>query len=156
MKEKAFKSNSYYEGLFQNLYGGGKGCFVAFMQFFYQCNQAATFNEEFSACFEKLFKFELKNCEILSKILIKMGGDNKFYSSAKKFLSGYNVTYHKSIEKMFLEDVELLEINILDVKGVIYKLEDERLREEIGKILTNKKEELKLLKEVYFKSNLIK
>ncbi len=150
------KINSYYEGLIQNLFGGSKGCFSNFMTFFYQYNQVKEFCPENCQCMKMLYETELQNCEILSHILICIGGDNRFYSSSKKYLSGFNIDYSKAHSKMFVCDVELLEIGIIDVKNAIQKIEDRIIKENLKKILENKKNELKTLKETFFKNNMLK
>lgn len=150
------KVNSYYEGLIQNLFGGGKGCFSSFMNFFYQKSQVKQFSPENCDCMQFLCEKELENCEILSELLIKIGGDNRYYSSSRKYLSGYNIDYSKSNSKMFISDVELLEIGIIEVKNVIQKIENKFIKEKLKKILDNKKSELKYLKETFFKNNLLK
>lgn len=150
------KVNSYYEGLLQNLFGGTKGCFSNFMNFFYQYNQILQFSPENSECMQFLCKMELENCKILSELLIKIGGDNRYYSSSRKYLSGYNVDYCKSISKMFISDVELLEIGIIETKNAIQKIENSTIKLKLKKILENKKQELKLLKETFFRNNLLK
>lgn len=153
--QKTFQQNSYYQGLVQNLYCGTKGCFVAFMQFFYQFNQNCVFQPEFCDCLRLLFEKELENCEILSEIILRMGGDNKYFSSARKFLSGSSVEYIKNVERAFLADIELLEVNIIDVRAVINKIENMEIRAMLKKVLENKKYSLKKLKETYFKSHII-
>lgn len=150
-----YKTNSYYEGLLQNFFAGSDGCFAVFMHFFYQYNQSAVYFPQFEECFKILYMTELENCQILSQILIKMGGDNKFYSSSRKFLSGNNVDYIKNISKIFLLDIELLEVNILEVKGIICKIDNQNIKKELVSILQNKKDSLKILKENYFKNNLL-
>ena len=75
MKEM-IRLNSYYEGLIQNLFGSSKGCFSNFMTFFYQYNQVKEFSPENVECMKFLYKAELENCEILSQVLIFIGGDN--------------------------------------------------------------------------------
>jgi len=82
-----------------------------------------------------------------------MGGDNKFCSSAKRFLSGQNIEYVKELKQVFSIDIEFLEINILEVKSMILKIEDEKIRKVLKNILENKKQELKLLKVEFFKNN---
>lgn len=146
-----FKVNSYYEGLIQNLYGGSRGCFCCFMQFFYQYNRAKLFNENLAECFEELYLLELENCKILSEIIIKIGGDNKYFSAGRKFLSGSNVQYIKKFEDVFLEDIELLEYSILEVKSGISKIEVFRIKQLLQDVLDNKKLELRKLKEDFFK-----
>lgn len=155
MKEPFLKVNSYYEGLIQNFYAGAKGCFSAFMHFFYQFNQSVIFANQYSECFKTLYENELENCTILCELLLRMGGDNKFYSSSRKFLSGYNVDYVKNFDKIFLYDIELLEINVIEVKSMIAKIENKVIREKLKIVLENKKESLRILKEKYFKNNLI-
>ena len=84
--------NSYYEGLLQDLFCGNDGFFTIFMHFLYQYNQIFVFYPKFEKEFEKLFQTEIEICNILSKIIIEMGGDAKYYSSTKKFLNG-NIDY---------------------------------------------------------------
>ncbi len=148
--------NSYYEGLIQNLFGGSKGCFVNFMTFFYQYNQAKEFSLDNAECLKLLHQLELQNCEILSNILIMIGGDNRYYSSSRKYVSGFNVDYSKAQSKMFVCDVEMLEIGIIEVKNALQKIENKQIKEELKKILENKKNELKMLKETFFKNNMLK
>ncbi len=155
MKNEFYKENSYYQGLLQNFYGGKSGCFCAFMTFFYQYEQSLIFNENLSVMFEKLYNVELENCVILSKILLKTGSDNKFFSSGRKFLSGYDVDYTKNFSQMFLNDIELLEVGVVEAKSIILKIENLNTRAELKKILENKKKELKILRENYLKLNLI-
>ena len=120
MKENIIKVNSYYEGLIQNFYAGAKGCFSAFMHFFYQYNQSVVYGAEYSDCFKLLYETELENCKILSELLLMMGGDN-----------------------------------IIELKSMIYKIENKVIKEKLKIILNNKKNSLKNLKENYFKNNLI-
>lgn len=145
-----FKTNSYYEGLIQNLYAGSNGCFSMFMHFFYQFTQSAIFFEEYKSCFEKLYQAELENSRILSELLIKIGGDNKFYSSSRKFLSGNNVDYIKNSSQIFSYDVEMIEVSILECKSLINKIDDNNIKQYLHRILDNKKLEMKILKEQYF------
>ncbi len=154
MKE-VIKFNSYYEGLLQNLYAASDGCFVAFMQFFYQYNQSHAFEPDFCECFKFLYEKELQNCEILCDLLLLLGGDNKFYSSSRKFLSGYNVDYVKTFAKMFVCDIELLEVSVIQTKNLIAKIDEKQVKSSLLTILSNKKEELKMLKETYFKNNIV-
>ncbi len=155
MKSEFYQVNSYYQGLLQNYYGGANGCFVAFMHFFYQYNQSVVFQPELSECFEKLWQLELENCTILSEIILKMDGDNKYFSSSKKFLSGYNVDYIKNFSKIFLADIEFLEVNVIEIKNLINKIDNIKIKENLKKILKNKQFSLNFLKEKYFKLNLI-
>ncbi|MBP3619766.1 MAG: hypothetical protein J6J24_03800 [Clostridia bacterium] len=97
---------------------------------------------------------ELQNCEILAQVLIKMGGDNKFCSHHHKFLSGFGVDYVKDFSQIYLLDVELLEIGVLEVKNAYEKIEDKSVREMLKNVLTNKKIELGFLKETFFKKNI--
>jgi len=155
MKKDIFKTNSYYEGLVQNLYAGSKGCFSTFMHFFYQYNLSVVFDSYLAECFKKLYEIELENCEILARLLLQMGGDNKYYSSSRKFLSGNNVDYIKNFQKIFVLDIELLEIGVLEVKSLIAKIENFSIKQNLNIVLENKKKSLKILKENYFRNNLI-
>lgn len=155
MKPTLYDSNSYYQGLIQNFYAGAKGCFSAFMHFFYQYNQAEAFYPNFVSCFKNLYNLEVENCRILSQILIKMGGDNKYYSSSKKFVSGYGVDYAKNIAQIIYLDVEFLECNIIEAKSIISKIESVSIKKQMMEVLENKKKALKILKENSFKNNKI-
>lgn len=152
MKENLFFKNSYYQGLIQNLYGGARGCFSLFMHFFYQYGQSLVYDKKISSCMLKLYMLELQNCEVLAEILIKMGGDNKFYSHNRKFLSGYGVDYIKDFSQIYFLDVELLEVGIINVKSAYEKIEDKSIGEGLQKVLSNKKIELGLLKENFIKN----
>lgn len=155
MKKNFYETNSYYEGLVQNQFAGSDGCFCAFMTFFYQYNQSIVFMPELSETFSKLYQFEIKNCEILSQMLIKLNGDNKFYSSAKRFLSGHSVNYTKNFKQAFLNDIEMLEVGLIEIKNMILKIENPYAKSNLREILENKREELKILRENYLKNNLI-
>jgi hypothetical protein len=56
---------------------------------------------------------------------------------------------------MFLNDIELLEVGVVEAKSIILKIENLNTRAELKKILGNKKKELKILRENYLKLNLI-
>ena len=151
---KNSETNSYYLGLVQNLFAGANGCIVAFLQFFYQSQMCAQ-SQGFDECFGNLYQKELENCRILSQILIEMGGDPQFFSSSKKFVSTRAVSYVKDVSKMFLTDIEFLEVNVLDIKSAISKIENEPLRAKLKELLSNKKFELKFLKKEFFKAQII-
>lgn len=151
---KSDETNSYYLGLVQNLLAGTNGCIVSFLQFFYQC-QVCSGHQEIQECFQNLYQKELENCQILSQILIDMGGDPQFFSSSKKFISTRAVSYVKDENKMFLSDIEFLEVNVLDIKSAISKIEKVILKESLKKVLENKKNELKTLKKEFFKTKII-
>lgn len=156
MKDCIYNKNSYYEGLIQNLFGGSDGCFCLFMTFFYQLNQSVVFKIELEPCFRELCDIERENCLILSQLLIEMGGDNKFCSHSKKFLSGYNVDYLKNFSKIFLYDIEKIEVHIIQIKSMILKVDDENVKEKLISVLKNKQKCLKILRENYFKNNVLK
>ncbi len=142
--------NSYYQGLLQNLYSGKDGCFVCFMQVFYQNNFCKSFGRSVD-CFDRIAKKELKNCEILSDLLTKLGADAQYQSSERRFLSGKDVDYVKDLKTMILTDVELFEISTIQLKNTLSKIEDSYIRSKLKKILTNKKESLSFLKEEILK-----
>lgn len=152
--KKDYGSNSYYMGLVQNLYASTNGCLTAFLQFLYQHEISRHF-QEFESCFRALYQKEIENCQILSQILLDMGGDPQFFSSSRKYLNTHSVTYVKEIDKVFLTDIEFLEINILDLKSAILKIENVQIKENLKTILNNKKMSLKILKENYFKNHIV-
>ena len=103
---------------------------------------------------KKLKQFK-KNCKILSSILLDMGGDPQFFSSSRKFVTTRSVNYVKDAGRMFLTDIELLEINILDLKSALAKIENQVVKEKLKLVLENKKNQLKFLKKEYFKNQII-
>ena len=156
MKSNVENRNTYYEGLIQNLYCGNSGCFQSFMRFFYQLNQSLVFDQKNVKVFQQLCDTEIENCKMLCSALLDIGGDNKYYSSSKKFLSGYSVDYTKNFSQMFVSDIEMLEVQMIETKNCIYKVENEKIKSVIKKLLENKKKSLKILRENYFKNNIIK
>ena len=143
-------SNSYYQGLVQDLYSGKDGEFVCFMQMFYQAN-CCKLSRKSIDLFERLAKKELKICEILSCLLQKFGCDWQYCSSAKRFVSGKDVAFVKDFKKMLMLDIELFETAIVNIKNSISKIEDCEIRANLKKILVIKKESLNILKEEYIR-----
>ena len=141
-------------GLVQNLYSGKNGCILLFLQFLYQFNISKNF-PQFSDCFSLLLKNEFENCRILGDVLLEMGGDPQFCSSSHKHFSSCSVNYCKDPDKIFLYDIEMLEIHSLDLKSAISKIDNLFLKEKLKKVLENKKNSLKLLKEFYFKNKIV-
>ncbi len=125
------------------------------MQFFYQFTLCENLKPQFQGVLKKLYENELKNCKILSKILIQMGGENKFYNSSRKFLTAASINYTQDFNKGVLSDIELLEIGILDVSTVINTVADNKIKDDLLLVLDNKKSSLKFLKENFFKVNMI-
>lgn len=142
--------NSYYEGLLQDLFCGNDGFFVIFMHFLYQFNQIFIFYPKFEKDFEKLYLLELEVCNILSRLIIEIGGDAKFYSSTKKYLSG-NIDYIKSLSPIVDIDLELVEKGLIDVKNVLSKIDNIRIKTELRKIVAYKENEEKILKDIKIK-----
>lgn len=142
--------NSYYEGLLQDLFCGNDGFFTIFMHFLYQYNQIFVFYPKFEKEFEKLFQTEIEVCNILSKIIIEMGGDAKYYSSTKKILNG-NIDYIKSLSSIIDVDLELVEKGLIDVKNVLSKVDNIRIKTELRKVVALKEFEEKILKEIKIK-----
>jgi len=148
--------NSYYEGLLQDFFAASDGCFCLFMTFFYQYNQIFEFKSELSQLFQMLYQTELQNSEILSQLIIEMGGDAKFYSHSKSFLSCYSVDYVKGTSQIFLDDIEKLEVSIIQNKSLINKIDDPKIKEKLHTVLKNKQKCLKILRENHLKNCLIK
>ena len=152
--KKDFESNSYYMGLIQNLYSGANGCVFALLQFLYQLNLRQNF-PQFEGCFLALFENEFENCRLLGDMLFEMHADPQFFSSSRRYLNAHSINYVKDLDKIFLSDIEFLEINIIDLKSTILKIENENLKGKLKKILENKKKSLKFLKENYFKNQIV-
>lgn len=95
---------------------------------------------------------ELENCNLLGQLILKIGGDNKFYSSTKRYLFGQNIDYVKNPNQIFSTDIEILEMQILEVKSMILKIESVQIKEILKEVLKSKKEELKILKVEFFKN----
>ena len=141
--------NSYYEGLLQDLFCGKDGFFTVFMHFFYQKNQIFEYYPDFYKDFCEVLDFELKACSRLCELIIELGGDAKFYSSTKKYLSGSGVDYVKNLHAILELDIELVEKGRIDLKNVYSKVENANLRASLNEILILKNEELNILKNAY-------
>ena len=147
--------NSYYEGLLQDLFCGNDGFFTIFMHFFYQKNQIFVFYPSFSKDFEKLVSLELESCNTLSRVINEMGGDSKYYSSSKKYIFG-KIDYVKNLESIVDLDLELVEKSLIDTKNVLSKVDNHKIKNQLENILSIKKEEEKILKNIKFNLFLIK
>ena len=137
---------SYYEGLLQVLFFGNDGVFPIFLHFFYQFNQFFVYNNNFSSIFKFVYMKELENCEVVSNLLVLMGGDAKFYSSNKKFISGSGIDYVKNLKSAFELDIELVEKSLIDVKNALVKIDNAKIKEKLRIVIKNKEEELDKLK----------
>lgn len=146
---KLFLKNSYYEGLLQDLFGEKDGFFAIFMHFLYQKNQIFINYPDFASDFEELLSLELKSCEKTSELIIGLGGDAKFYSSNKKYISGSGVDYVKNLRPILELDIELVEKSIIDIKNAYSKIENASVRAVLNEILIIKKDELNILKNCY-------
>lgn len=149
MEKKILIKNSYYEGLLQDLFCGDDGFFAIFMHFFYQYNQIFCFNPDFKDVFKILYMKELEACELVSALIIEIGGDAKYYSAMRKYLSGLKIDYVKNLKVILENDVELVEKSLIDVKGVLSKIENPQIKTELRKILAIKNEELDIVKNAY-------
>lgn len=146
MKGYFLTKNSYYEGLLQDLFCGNDGFFTIFLHFFYQFNQFLVYNNNFSSIFKFVYMKELENCEVVSNLLVLMGGDAKFYSSNKKFISGSGIDYVKNLKSAFELDIELVEKSLIDVKNALVKIDNTKIKEKLRIVIKNKEEELDKLK----------
>lgn len=146
MKGYFLTKNSYYEGLLQDLFCGNDGFFTIFLHFFYQFNQFLVYNNNFSSIFKYVYMKELENCEVVSNLLVLMGGDAKFYSSNKKFISGSGIDYVKNLKSAFELDIELVEKSLIDVKNALVKIDNTKIKEKLRIVIKNKEEELDKLK----------
>ena len=146
MKGYFLTKNSYYEGLLQDLFCGNDGFFTIFLHFFYQFNQFLVYNNNFSSIFKFVYMKELENCEVVSNLLVLMGGDAKFYSSNKKFISGSGIDYVKNLKSAFELDIELVEKSLIDVKNALVKIDNAKIKEKLRIVIKNKEEELDKLK----------
>ncbi len=151
--QKISEANSYYMGLVQNLYAGKNGCLTAFLQFFYQFQ--ISHEMTLADCLKILYQTEIENCLMLGKILQEMGADPQYYSSSRRHLGTQSVCYVKDANKIFLADIELLEINIIDLKSAISKIDNPEIKVHLKKVLDSKKASLKLLKQNYFRANVL-
>ena len=142
--------NSYYEGLLQDLFCGNDGFFTIFLHFLYQFNQISVFYPNFEKEFEKLYHIEIEACNLLSKLIIEMGGDAKYYSSLKKYLSG-KIDYVKSLSVIIDIDLELVEKSLIDIKNVLSKIDNIKIKTELRKIVALKEDEEKIIKEIKIK-----
>lgn len=146
---KIFLKNSYYEGLLQDLFGEKDGFFTIFMHFLYQKNQIFVNYPDFASDFEELLSLELKSCEKTSELIIGLGGDAKFYSSNKKYISGSGVDYVKNLRSILELDIELVEKAIIDIKNAYSKIENASIRASLNEILILKNDQLNILKNCF-------
>ena len=54
-----------------------------------------------------------------------------------------------------MSDIETLETHVIELKNLISKIENLQIREKLKKILSNKQQNLRKIRENYFKNNLI-
>lgn len=148
MKDFLNVKNSYYEGLLSNLFCSNDGFFAVFMHFFYQFNQFSVFHNEVSEDFHILYEKELLCCEKISKMIISLGGDNKYYSASRRFISGANIDYIKNLKNSIELDVELIENNIIEVKNCLNKIENSEIKKQLKEVLDIKNEELAQIKAI--------
>lgn len=141
--------NSYYEGLIQDLFCGKDGFFINFLHFFYQYNQFFAYYPKFCPLLKKLYLEELESCEVLSNLIISLGGDAKFYSSGREFLTGGRVDYLKSVAGVLEYDISLLSTAIINLQSVLLKIENGEIKVALRGLLEKKKEILKKLKDEY-------
>ena len=111
--------------------------------------QIFCFNQNFKEEFKLLCDKELEACEIISALIIQFGGDAKYYSSMRKFLSGSKIDYVKNFKMMLENDIELVEKSLLDVKSALCKIENMQIKTDLRKILVLKNEELEIIKKIY-------
>ena len=149
MNKKFISYNSYYEGLLQDLFCGNDGLFSLFLHFFYQYNNIFVFNNNFSNKFQTLYKLELESCEKVCQLIFYMGGDAKYYSSTKKYISGMNIDYMKNLKSTLELDIELVEKSTIDIKNTMAKIENKEIKKQLNEILKIKTVEEKILKDIY-------
>ncbi len=142
--------NSYYEGLLQDLFCGNDGFFTIFLHFLYQFNQVSVFYPNFEKEFEKLYLLEIEVCNLLSKTIIEIGGDAKYYSSSKKFVTA-SIDYIKTLPLIVDVDMEFIEKNLIDLKNTLSKIDNVRIKTELRKVVAIKEQEEKILKEIKIK-----
>lgn len=146
---KILLKNSYYEGLLQDIFCEKDGFFAIFMHFFYQKNQIFVNYPSFEKDFEELLRLELECCEKISNLIIELGGDAKFYSSSKRYISGSGIDYVKNLSAILELDIELVEKSVIDIKSAYSKIDNAFLRASLNEILILKNAELDILKNCF-------
>ena len=137
--------------MIKRLYASTKGELTAVTQYIYE-HYIIWSNPKLnnlSETMEKISIQEMKHCEILAKILVKCGIDPKYcvYIDGNPNLCDYwkasNVSYEKTLVKMFENNVLLEKRTIEDYNEVINTTDNENLRQILSRIVEDEKAHIK-------------
>ena len=148
-KIKQIKSNSYYQGLLQNLYAGNDGEISSFFQFTYQNFILSPFGNNHASVFSKIASEDLLHAKILAEAVLMLGGDPVFCNNQGKWFGGRAVDYVKGVKQMLDLNIEAKEKHIIDYKTVISKIDEQQIKKMLQGILADEENHLYKLKEIY-------
>ena len=142
--------------LLKRIYAGKKSEFTSLTQYMYQ-HYIVWSNiklNNVSEILEKIAIQEMKHHEIIAKILVKCGIDPKncIYIDGNPNLCDFwkasNVSYEKTLLKMFENDILLENVAIQDYLEILNKTDNANLKQIILKILQDENNHLKYFENV--------
>ena len=137
--------------MLKRIYAGTKGELTAINQYIYE-HYIIWSNPKLNNLAETLEKIsiqEMKHCEIIAKILVRCGIDPKYcvYIDGNPNLCDYwkasNVSYEKTLVKIFENNVFLERRTIEDYEEIINNTESENLKQLLARIVCDEKAHLK-------------
>lgn len=143
------KHNSYYLGIIQNLYCSSESEIICFLQFEYQKNLLLPFGNDYARVFGQIAEEDLFHSELLSEIIISLGGNPVYCSCQGKWLGGRQIDYVKNIKQMLALDIELKEKMIIDYKNATSKIDDLKIKKLLGCIVSEETSSCQKLKSLY-------
>lgn len=143
------KHNSYYLGIIQNLYCSSESEIICFLQFEYQKNLLLPFGNDYARVFGQIAEEDLFHSELLSEIIISLGGNPVYCSCQGKWLGGRQIDYVKNIKQMLALDIELKEKMIIDYKNATSKIDDLKIKKLLGCIVSEEASSCQKLKSLY-------
>lgn len=148
---KKLNANSYYLGLVQNLYAGSEGELASFLQTSYQFPLIKDSNEELYNLLKKISEQDKKHLEILSYLILSLGGSPKYFNAQNKWFSTREIDYVQGTKQILSYDIELKEKIVLDYKSTIQKISAQELKDILQRVLADEENHLSKLKHIYAK-----
>lgn len=148
-KLKKQNANSYYLGLVQNLYAGSEGELACFLQSTYQFQVLEDSDPKVVDALKKIAEQDQKHLEILSHIILMLGGNPKFFNAQNKWFSTREIDYVQGIKQIVSYDIELKEKVIIDYKSTIQKISSTDIKDILSRILADENNHLQALRNIY-------
>ncbi len=148
-KLKKQNANSYYLGLVQNLYAGSEGELACFLQSTYQFQVLEDADKKVVDALKKIAEQDQKHLEILSHIILMLGGNPKFFNAQNKWFSTREIDYVQGVKQIVSYDIELKEKVIIDYKSTIQKISSTDIKDILSRILADENNHLQALRNIY-------